>query len=455
MVNRRHLIAGALAAPAFSIGSAIAQEATPAVDRQAPTTTAVLSDWLTAQAALSELGNAVTEAFFAADIEAIASVSDAAVGAALANGQDVQRIIDRFTTNQIRFSFSAVDAWFYLQYTPEVIVGHMVQGSAFVFQAAPEEPQTETFPTGTWRGVIGPGVIDLRCLLEFAGTAESPEVQLSIPSQMLANQPMDNVTFQADVPIGERIDERSMPIGGDVIATNIWAAEYEWGGHSLVVNTFWDTEMRMAGLTLSPQPPVLSAVAREPIRCRLPFDGAWLVYWGGETVFANYHTAVAPQRHALDIMIWRNGATSTGTGRKPEEYWCFGQPLLAPVAGTVVHVLDGLEDIQPQAALSGDDHPAGNHIVIETEGGFVYLAHCQQGSIQVAEGDEIVAGDVLALVGNSGNTSEPHIHIHAQTVADFYDPRAVGVPLIFTELTVNGEFMDETPLLYGTIVESA
>src|SRR5690606_33232648 len=102
-------------------------------------------------------------------------------------------------------------------------------------------------------------------------------------------------------------------------------------------------------------------------------------------------------------------------------------------SGTVVTVLDGLDDIAPQQPGNPGDHAAGNHIVIETDGGFVFLAHCQNGSILVEEGQSVVAGDVVAAVGNSGNTSEPHVHIHAQDVADLYDPLAVGIEILFED----------------------
>ena len=67
-----------------------------------------------------------------------------------------------------------------------------------------------------------------------------------------------------------------------------------------------------------------------------------------------------------------------------------------------------------------------------------YLAHMQRNSVRVAVGDVVKPGDVLGLVGNSGNTSEPHLHIHVQNVADFFDPNAVGLPLEFENYLANG-----------------
>ena len=81
------------------------------------------------------------------------------------------------------------------------------------------------------------------------------------------------------------------------------------------------------------------------------------------------------------------------------------------------------------------DHPAGNHLVLQTgEEEFVYLAHMQNGSIQVAVGDAVNAGDLLGLTGNSGNSSEPHLNTHAQNRPEYVSTEEIlGLPLVFSE----------------------
>jgi murein DD-endopeptidase MepM/ murein hydrolase activator NlpD len=79
----------------------------------------------------------------------------------------------------------------------------------------------------------------------------------------------------------------------------------------------------------------------------------------------------------------------------------------------------------------------------------------QRGSVRVQKGDVLKPGDPIGLVGNSGNTSEPHLHIHVQNVADFSDPKAVSLPLVFSGLTVDGKPASGGELLQGTFAEPA
>ena len=86
------------------------------------------------------------------------------------------------------------------------------------------------------------------------------------------------------------------------------------------------------------------------------------------------------------------------------------------------------------------DHIAGNHVVLQTgEAEFVYLCHMQTGSVRVKPGDQLSGGDLIGLTGNSGNSSEPHLHIHAQTEPDILSPTAIGLPLRFSNYLANGK----------------
>src|SRR5690606_7128195 len=90
------------------------------------------------------------------------------------------------------------------------------------------------------------------------------------------------------------------------------------------------------------------------------------------------------------------------------------QPVLAPANGTVAHATGDL----PDQAIGDTDraNPAGNHVAIDLGNDeYVFLAHLRRGSVAVKEGDTVAEGQVLGRCGNSGNTSEPHLHIHLQT----------------------------------------
>src|SRR5690606_15724993 len=94
-----------------------------------------------------------------------------------------------------------------------------------------------------------------------------------------------------------------------------------------------------------------------------------------------------------------------------EDSYTFGAEIISPVNGQIVHVTDSLPDL----LIRERDKLAGNHIIIQFQDTlFVALAHLKQYSIQVKPGDRVQTGDVLAQVGNSGNSDFPHLHIHIQ-----------------------------------------
>jgi murein DD-endopeptidase MepM/ murein hydrolase activator NlpD len=102
-----------------------------------------------------------------------------------------------------------------------------------------------------------------------------------------------------------------------------------------------------------------------------------------------------------------------------------------------VTLVDGLPDHMPGVANDPSD-PAGNHVVIKVaDREYVLIAHMQAGSLTVSEGDTVEQGQEIGLVGNSGNTSEPHIHIHVQDKPTF-DPSATGLLLKFSSYLANG-----------------
>lgn len=458
MTSRRHFLAGAAAFPSFvPFTSVFARQATPAATpvSSAPASAEIVPAWLAAQDDLRQKGEAASAAFMTSDLDALLEVASADVAAAMNADFGVDELITGFTQEQIQFAFHEVGAWFFGQYSAESISGTFLQGGMLSWEAVPDEPQADDVPTGTWTGRIGPGVIDLGIKLEFSGGADDFAVNLSIPSQLLINQAMTNVVLAEDLPIVEMIDQSVLPAGGNVTDVNLYSEQYAWGENSLVLQSVWNAGGELAGLHLVPQGTLPEVETPAAIEARLPFDGAWMVFWGGETEFRNYHAVTPMQRHALDIALWRDGATAESPGTENEHYHAFGQPYLSPVSGTVVSVLDGLEDIAPQNTGNATDHPAGNHVVIESQGGFVFLAHGKKGSILVQEGDTVEIGDVVAAVGNSGNTSEPHVHIHAQTRKDLFDPAAVAIPLVFGQVLENGELQENVAPQQGTIVENA
>lgn len=188
-----------------------------------------------------------------------------------------------------------------------------------------------------------------------------------------------------------------------------------------------------------------SVMPRNLTKMKLPFSGEWNVYWGGDTKEQNYHVAYKAQKNAFDIMITgSNGKTYKSNGRTNEDYYAFGQPITAPCDGEVVLAVDGVKDNIP--GEMNTMFVTGNTVVIKTANNeFLLFAHFKQYSIKVKQGDKIKQGQVLGLCGNSGNSSETHLHFHIQNQENMTD--ATGIKCYFDKLIVNGaEKSDYSPV---------
>lgn len=96
----------------------------------------------------------------------------------------------------------------------------------------------------------------------------------------------------------------------------------------------------------------------------------------------------------------------------PSAYMIFGEPVYAPCAGKVIAAVDGIAEMPPPTM--DREHMAGNHVLLECDGVWILLGHLKLGSVRVDRSEWVEPGHSLARVGNTGNTGEPHLHIHAQ-----------------------------------------
>jgi murein DD-endopeptidase MepM/ murein hydrolase activator NlpD len=201
-----------------------------------------------------------------------------------------------------------------------------------------------------------------------------------------------------------------------------------------------DGTIHAAAFFPTPAPAPSQHLGRETVaELRLPFDREWYVFWGGREPHQNYHVVNANQRFAYDFVIRRDGKSHLGDGSSNEDYYAWGAPILAPAAGTVVSAVDGIRDNTPgevnQAAL------AGNHVIVDHgTGEFSLFAHLQRGSVAVKAGDRLNKGDLLGKCGNSGNTTEPHLHYHLQASGTF--GAAAGLPAQFRGYRADGKPVD-------------
>ncbi|MCX2728062.1 M23 family metallopeptidase [Thermomicrobium sp. 4228-Ro] len=168
-------------------------------------------------------------------------------------------------------------------------------------------------------------------------------------------------------------------------------------------------------------------------RYRLPVDGCWTVYNGGPTPETSHSWSLWGQRYADDLVVTdAHGRSAPEGARRPEQYDAWGRPIVAPADGVVVAARGGHRDcpwvgvIDPFAWS-----PLGNFVVIEHAPGECSLAaHHQRGSLAVRPGQRVRAGDVIGRCGNSGHSTEPHLHWQ---LMDRPDPtQAVSLPVRFT-----------------------
>jgi hypothetical protein len=123
-----------------------------------------------------------------------------------------------------------------------------------------------------------------------------------------------------------------------------------------------------------------------------------------------------PQRFAIDfVRLQPDGNSHHGDPKDNRNYRCYGAEALAVANARVVDVRDGIPENKPdpteRAVKMTLDTVSGNHVTLDLGGGrFAHYAHLQPGSIRVKKGDSVRRGQVLGLVGNSGNTTEPHLH---------------------------------------------
>jgi len=180
-------------------------------------------------------------------------------------------------------------------------------------------------------------------------------------------------------------------------------------------------------------------VYRQKSTLHLPFEGWWLVARGGLDQTTSHSWDIVNQRFAFDFVPVgeRGSAQDTGEARL-QDFRAFGQPILAPGPGRVVRVRDGVRDYhRPGSGLIDWLTPdfRGNHVVIRhAEGEYSFLGHLMKGSIRVRVGDELSSGDVVARCGNSGHTTQPHLHYHLMDRANFFF--AVSLPVQFSDFDV-------------------
>jgi hypothetical protein len=186
----------------------------------------------------------------------------------------------------------------------------------------------------------------------------------------------------------------------------------------------------------------------------LPFEGRWLARNSPARRVPSHGTDLLGGRYAIDFVGVDNRRRTadrrdwrTFLSTEPvERFFAYGRPILAPADGIVVKAHDGEIDHvarrsqlilvpyalgQPARLRQGVTAIAGNHLIIalQQSSEFVALVHLRAGSIRVAVGDEVTEGQSIAECGNSGNSTQPHVHVQVMDSPDVSVAR--GVPMAF------------------------
>jgi hypothetical protein len=192
----------------------------------------------------------------------------------------------------------------------------------------------------------------------------------------------------------------------------------------------------------------------DPVVLRLPFNGTWLARNSPARRVPSHGTDLFATTYAIDFIAVEGRRTATTRDWRTllatepaARFFAFGQPVLAPAPGRVVASHDGEADhtarrsqpsrvpyalTQAARARGGAGALAGNHVILDLgHHRYVVLAHLRAGSLRVDVGATVVAGQQLATCGNSGNSTQPHVHIQVMDAADPLTAR--GLPLAFED----------------------
>lgn len=196
-----------------------------------------------------------------------------------------------------------------------------------------------------------------------------------------------------------------------------------------------------------------------PVVLRFPFQGRWIAENSPANHVPSHGTHLLGTTFAIDFVAVdergrsaKHGWRSVLATEPPEVFVGFGAPILAPASGTVVAAVDDELDhearrsqlalipyalSQTRRVRKGVRAIAGNHVVIALEpaGPFVLIAHLQRGSASAAVGSVVLAGENIGSCGNSGNSTQPHVHVQVTDSTTW--PTARGRPIVFERPQVN------------------
>jgi murein DD-endopeptidase len=199
------------------------------------------------------------------------------------------------------------------------------------------------------------------------------------------------------------------------------------------------------------------AVGRGAIAISAPLRGEHWLAVNGPSNTSGHRRALVPidghaaiaQRFAIDwVQLRDDGMTFHGDAKDNKNYRAYGNEAYAVADGIVTETKDGIPEnvpgIDSRAVPITLETVGGNHVIIDIGGGrFAFYAHLQPGSLRVKVGDKVRRGQVVGLVGNSGNSTEPHLHFHIENASSPLG--AEGLPYSLASFEVVGRGMGWKP----------
>lgn len=193
--------------------------------------------------------------------------------------------------------------------------------------------------------------------------------------------------------------------------------------------------------------PPLAVSPAAPIAIAAPLRGPNWEAANGPSNTSDHRRAIIPfdgrpfigQRYAIDwLQLGADGRTFSGDYHSNASYHAYNQEIHAVADGKIVAATDGIPENVPNsnklAIQITDENVAGNHLIEDLGGGhFAAYAHLRPGTLKVKVGDSVRAGDVIARLGNTGNSSEPHLHFQVCNAPSFL--RSQGLPFALTQFT--------------------
>ncbi len=163
----------------------------------------------------------------------------------------------------------------------------------------------------------------------------------------------------------------------------------------------------------------------------LPVKGEWLSGHAGATTLTNNHYK---NRYAIDCLkIGPDGRFFKEPEEEVTDFYSYGEPIYAPVDGQITELVDSLtSDIFGEPDT---ENPGGNYVILDMGNGkYFSVAHLMKDKIPVEEGQTVKKGDILGYIGNSGNTSFPHLHIHVQNKSTADAEGRITYPFRFNKM---------------------